>query len=238
MSQPLVNIHTNTFDVSLSFPGESRDYVLPIAERLFRDLGPSRVFYDNFFKSQLAIPNLDTALQDLYRNRSWLIVVFLSSHYSQKMWCGIEFKAIRSILNDRDDQRVMYVKSGDGDVKGVLPQDGFIDANKHTPEQIADFIIERVQLLDPMYDTVWEFRGVRDQKINVLHFLKDGRVECDRLYESAFWRRLDENSVLFGYGRESSFIVFRGAGGDSERMSGFHHSGRRRHIVRVSGGET
>lgn len=236
MSQPLVNIHRNVFDVSLSFPGESRDYVRPIAERLFRELGPNRVFYDDFYKSQLALPNLDTALQALYRNRSRLLVAFLSGHYSQKMWCGIEFKAIRSILADREDQRVMFVRCDAGDVEGVFPQDGFIDARSHSPEQVADFIVERVQLLDPIYDTIWEIRGIKNQKINTARFLKNGRVELERPYGEAIWRRLDEHSILFGYGVESSFIVFRAEEVGSGLMSGYHYSGKKRHLVKIDNG--
>ena len=234
MPQPLVNIHTNVFDVSLSFPGESREYVHTIAERLVRELGPHRVFYDNFYKSQLAIPNLDTALQTLYRDRSRLLVAFLSASYSQKMWCGIEFKAIRAILNNREDQRVMYVRCDDGDVEGVFSQDGFIDAKSHSPEQVADFIVERVQLLDPLCDTTWEFLGANDRKINTIRFLKNGRAECESRYGEAIWRRLDEHSILFGYGVESSFIVFRTDEVGSGRMSGYHYSGKKRHIVKVS----
>ena len=232
MPEPLVNIHTNTFDVALSFPGESRDYIEKVAAKLNRDLGPYRVFYDNYFKSQLAMPNLDTKLQDLYGNRSRLIVVFLSKHYQEKKWCGIEFRAIRSILNARKDEQIMLVRNDSSDVEGIFDHDGYIDAETHSAEEVADFIIERVQLLDPMFETTWEFRGKNDQKINTLRFLKNGKVECED-FEEAFWRRLDERSILFGYGIESSFLVLRAKHLGDSRMSGFHFKGVARHIVKV-----
>ncbi len=148
VEQPLINIHNHVFDVALSFPGEVRDYVETVARQLDLSLGPNRVFYDHFYKAQLAIPNLDTALQALYRERARLVVAFLSKDYASKKWCGIEFKAIREILNDKDDERVMYVRHDAAEIAGVFSYDGYIDANTHSEIEIAAMINERIQILD------------------------------------------------------------------------------------------
>jgi hypothetical protein len=145
--QPLVNIRTHVFDVSLSFPGEVRTYVEQVAKHLVRALGPNGVFYDNFYKSQLAVPNLDTTLQALYRSRSRLIVAFLSGDYAKKKWCGIEFRAIREIINDKNDEMVMFVRHDSAEIAGVFSHDGYIDANKHSEIEVAAMIVERVRLL-------------------------------------------------------------------------------------------
>jgi len=79
--------------VGLAFPGEARGTVENIARELEAELGPHTYFYDDNYSSQLARPSLDTLLQDIYRNRSRLIVVFLSGDYESKKWCGIEFRA-------------------------------------------------------------------------------------------------------------------------------------------------
>jgi hypothetical protein len=141
-----VDVTTATFDVALSFPGEKRPYARAVADRLSLVLGRNHIFYDEYYKSQLARPNLDTLLQDIYRNRSRLIVVFLCEAYQSKDWCGIEFKAIREILKERDDSRVMYVRFDEGQVQGVFSTDGYIDAKSHTPIEVADLIVERVRL--------------------------------------------------------------------------------------------
>ena len=141
-----IDVTVATFDVALSFPGENRSYARAVADRLSLLLGRQRVFYDEYYKSQLARPNLDTLLQDIYRNRSRLIVAFLCTAYQTKDWCGIEFKAIRDILKQRDDSKVMYVRHDAGHVDGVFSTDGYIDANMHTPIEVADLIIERVRL--------------------------------------------------------------------------------------------
>lgn len=145
--QPLVNIRTHVFDVALSFPGEVRSYVEEVANQLVRALGPNRVFYDNFYKSQLAVPNLDTTLQKLYRSQSGLIVAFLSNDYARKKWCGIEFRAIREIINEKNDEMVMFVRHDSAEIAGVFSHDGYIDANRHSEIEVAAMIVERVRLL-------------------------------------------------------------------------------------------
>ena len=142
-----VDLSTHQFDVALSFPGEARGLVESVAAELEGLIGPNAYFYDNNYVSQLARPSLDTFLQGIYRDRSKLIVVFLSTDYQRKDWCGIEFRAIRDIIVERDHQRIMFIRTDDGDVDGVFATDGYLDARKFTPARIADFIHERSELL-------------------------------------------------------------------------------------------
>jgi hypothetical protein len=142
-----VDISTHSFEVALSFPGEARPLVERVAEELERRIGPNAYFYDENYVSQLARPSLDTLLEDLYRNRAKLIVVFLSGDYQRKDWCGIEFRAVRDILKGREHTRIMYVRVDDSPVDGVLGTDGYLDARRFPPSEIARFIDERVQLL-------------------------------------------------------------------------------------------
>jgi len=142
-----VNITSHTFDVAFSFPGEVRGYVESVAAELEKAIGPNSYFYDNNYLAQLARPSLDTLLQDIYRNRSRLIVVFLCEKYQEKEWCGIEFRAIREIIKEREHARLMFVKMDEGKVEGVFSTDGYVDGRTRTPEEIAKFIQERVSLL-------------------------------------------------------------------------------------------
>jgi hypothetical protein len=142
------DIRTHIFDVALSFPGEARELVEKVAAELESLIGPNAYFYDNNYVSQLAQPSLDTLLQGLYRDRAKLVVVFLSEHYEQKPWCGVEFHAIREIIMHKKHSQVMYVKVGDGKVAGVFDTDGYVDAQKFNPGEIARFIQERVERPD------------------------------------------------------------------------------------------
>lgn len=144
-----VNIDTHVFDVALSFPGEIRELVESIAIELERLIGPHSYFYDKNYEAQLARPSLDILLQAIYGRRSKLVVVFLSRDYQRKDWCGIEFRAIRDIILERENSKVkvMFVRTDDGEVEGVFKTDGYIDAQKYSPEEIAGFISQRVDLL-------------------------------------------------------------------------------------------
>jgi len=142
-----VDITNHSFDVALSFPGEVREYIKPLVTELERVIGPNSYFYDKNFVAQLARPSLDTLLQDIYGNRSKLVVVFLCEKYQEKEWCGIEFRAIREIILKRQHEKVMFVKMDNGEVEGVFDTDGYIDFKEHTPSEIASFIHERLLLL-------------------------------------------------------------------------------------------
>ncbi|MBA8908039.1 toll/interleukin-1 receptor domain-containing protein [Aminobacter ciceronei] len=142
-----VDITRHNFEVGLSFPGEARGLVEQVARELEARIGPHAYFYDNNYVSQLARPSLDTLLQDIYRNRSKLIVVFLGEDYQRKDWCGVEFRAIREIIMAREDQRVMFVRVDEGAVDGVFRTDGYVDARRFNPAEIAQFIAERAALI-------------------------------------------------------------------------------------------
>lgn len=142
-----VDITKHVFEVSFSFPGDVRDYVESVARHLERHIGPNSYFYDNNYKAQLARPSLDVLLQEIYRDRSKLIVVFIGEKYQDKEWCGVEFRAIKEIIFNKQHDKIMFVRMDEGKVDGVFKTDGYIDAKRHKPEEIANFIVERIELL-------------------------------------------------------------------------------------------
>lgn len=133
------------FKVALSFPGERRRFVDSIAARLREALGADSVFYDLDYQAQLARPNLDTLLQDVYGKNSELVVVFLSAEYSSKEWCGLEWRAIREIIKQRRDEQLMLVRFDDASIDGVFSHDGYIDARRHDEDAVARFIVSRLE---------------------------------------------------------------------------------------------
>lgn len=142
----LIDIRCHNFEVAVSFAGEHRKFVEDTCNIVIGQLGENSVFYDNNYKSQLAVPSLDKVLKSIYHSRADLIVVFLSAEYNEKEWCGLEFHAIRDLLRSQNTDKIMYIRMNDGNVEGVYGIDGYIDGSSHTPEQIAKFILERVQL--------------------------------------------------------------------------------------------
>ncbi|HHQ4630056.1 TIR domain-containing protein [Aeromonas hydrophila] len=144
---PVGRLEEMKFKVAFSFPGELREYVEQVSNAVKLVLPAGSVFYDNDFVAQLARPNLDTLLQTVYLKNSDLIVVFLSSDYEKKMWCGIEWRAVRSFINSRNDETVMFFRADDASIPGVFAHDGYVDMAKFPPEQSAKFVLERVRLL-------------------------------------------------------------------------------------------
>lgn len=138
------------FAVALSFPGEFRSIVSPVAELLRNDLGEERVFYDEFFEAECARRNLDVYLQNLYNNESELVVVFFGNQYYEKAWCETEGRAIRAMQSDKEAaSRVMYIRCGEGEIDGFFGTiDGSLDAYRknRTPQELASAIITRLEL--------------------------------------------------------------------------------------------
>lgn len=136
------------FKVALSFPGEKRAYVSTVASELKKRLGPGTVFYDKDFTAQLARPNLDTLLQRIYLNNTDLVVVFLCAEYENKDWCGLEWRAIRNIIKNKNDESVMLMRFDKAEISGIFSIDGYVDLEELKPIEAARFIAERVRLND------------------------------------------------------------------------------------------
>jgi hypothetical protein len=134
------------FKVALSFPGEYREYVAEVAEEIKKKLGKGAVFYDKDFTAQLARPNLDTLLQRIYLSNSDLVVVFLCKDYERKEWCGLEWRAIRQIIKNKNDHAIMFMRFDAADVSGSMSIDGYVDLKEHSPLQAARMVVERVRL--------------------------------------------------------------------------------------------
>lgn len=107
------------------------------------------ILYDEFHRAEFARPNLDTHLQNLYNNESELIVVFICADYNIKEWCGIEWRAIRELLNSKKaDDKILLVKCGQGVVDGVFNTvDGYIDATQVSTDDLINDIVSRYYLI-------------------------------------------------------------------------------------------
>lgn len=168
--------------------------------------------------------------------RIWITVTLLATITGSASSEPIP-RAAQNLLDKRDqavsridlqlNEELSKVKSQamrNGDLPEANAIASLIDSLKKTP---ANYVP------DPMVNTVWNFLGVRHQKINEFTFLTGGKVKCESTYNNATWRRLDENNILFSYGTDESHIVFRVSDAGGKKMSGFHYSGRPRHIQRV-----
>jgi len=131
------------FKIAFSFPGEHRDQVKKIIDQLMVHISPNEILYDEFHAAEFARPNLDTYLQKLYHDESELIVVVISEEYESKNWCGLEWRAIRDLINKRQDN-IMFLKSGEGSVFGFYDSlYGYIDIREQGVINTAELILEK-----------------------------------------------------------------------------------------------
>lgn len=135
------------FAIALSFASEDRQFVEETANILSIKFGKDRILYDRYHQAEFAKPNLDIYLQKLYSQDSDLIVMFPCTAYNEKVWCGIEARAIRTLINDRHTaDRIMFIKCSAGIIDGVFGTiDGYIDVvrDQLTPQNVAELILQR-----------------------------------------------------------------------------------------------
>jgi TIR domain-containing protein len=144
VNEPLTAV-AKRFRISLSFPGEHRDFVCKAAERLASAVGRKRVLYDHWHEAEFARPRLAEYLPDLYHNESELVAVFLSAEYQSKEWCGLEWDAILDLKKKREDDAIMLLRFDDTEIPGLYSTDGHVWIGSRSPEKIADLILEHLQ---------------------------------------------------------------------------------------------
>lgn len=149
-NRPPGRVEEMRFKVALSFAGEKRGYVSAVAAEVKKRLGQGSVFYDMDFTAQLARPNIDTLLQRIYLKNSDLVVVFLCANYENKEWCGLEWRAIRTIIKNKNDHAIMFMRFDGADVSGLMSIDGYVDLEKYSSIQAARMIVDRVRLNDSL----------------------------------------------------------------------------------------
>ena len=146
---------TKPYTLAVSFISEQRDYVYSVVQA-FRDatgMDRDNIFYDKYHPHILSRPDLDLYLLDVYGQQSELVVVFLSAGYEQKKWTGgLEWRAVRSLIMERQAHAIMPVRLDDTPIKGLLGIDGYVAAFKREtpayradPEFIADLIVKRLK---------------------------------------------------------------------------------------------
>jgi hypothetical protein len=132
------------FDVALSFAGEQRDYVRKVAAVL--ESKGLKVFYDEFYKSQLWGKDLGEYLQQVYSSRARWCIMFISKEYLAKMWPSHERHSAVARQVKQIGEYILPVIFDDGlDVPGVNFTIGYQDARRARPEQIAELFLQKLE---------------------------------------------------------------------------------------------
>lgn len=144
------------FLVAFSFAGEQRELVRSIAEAVEQRLGRGTVFFDEWFEHYIAGSDADTRLQEIYGQKAELVVVSVSANYGGKPWTLAEHEAIRALhmqLRASDDKkdafRILPLRTGEGEVKGILFNTICPDVRQKPVAQTAELIVNRLGLIVP-----------------------------------------------------------------------------------------
>ena len=137
------------FQIALSFPGGYRPRIEKIASALADVVGREKVLYDKWHRAEFARPNLDVYLPKLYHEQSRLLVFFLCGEYTQKEWCGLEWRAGRDLLKKNEDHRLMFLRLDLANIPGLYSIDGYLDISSLTDDEVAREILKRLETLVP-----------------------------------------------------------------------------------------
>lgn len=144
------------YDVTLSFAGEDREYVERVAAAL-HELG-IRVFYDRYEEVDLWGKDLYSHLDEVYRKRGRFCVVFISEHYSTKLWTNHERKSAQARAFEEKAEYILPVRFDATEVPGMLPTTGYIDGTTHTPEDVALMIARKTGMDTDLQNTLQYLR--------------------------------------------------------------------------------
>lgn len=132
------------YDVALSFAGEDRGYVGPIAESLC-ELG-IRLFYDEFAAAEMWGNDLFVLLDKVYRTRARFAVVFVSRHYASKPWTQHERQSAQARALTDVGPYLLPVRLDDSELPGLRPTVGYVDARTTSANELIQLIQQKLSI--------------------------------------------------------------------------------------------
>ena len=126
------------FHVALSFAGEDREYVEKVAKEL-RENDVS-LFYDKFDEVSLWGKDLYTYLRDIYQNKAYFTVIFISEHYKNKRWTNHERESAQARAFSENREYILPAKFDDTEIPGILPTTHYISKRlfNRTPPHVQN----------------------------------------------------------------------------------------------------
>jgi hypothetical protein len=130
------------YDVVLSFAGEDRSYVNLVAEELRRN--QIRVFYDAYEEAELWGKDLYQHLSTVYGERARYCVIFISTHYAEKLWTRHELASAQARAFRENREYLLPARFDDTELPGILPTVGYVDLRKKGPVEFAATIARKL----------------------------------------------------------------------------------------------
>lgn len=132
------------YDIALSFAGENRDYVEQVATLL--SAAGVKVFYDRFEEANLWGKNLYEYLIEIYRDKAFYTVMFISKHYAEKAWPTHERKAMQARAFQENQEYILPARFDDTPLPGLLETIHYVSLAERTPRDIAELVQKKLVL--------------------------------------------------------------------------------------------
>jgi hypothetical protein len=136
------DIKATEYDVCLSFADEDREYVSKVATELKKN--GVRVFYDEYEELNLWGKDLYVHLDDVYKNAARYCVIFVSTHYANKLWTNHERKSAQERALKENTEYILPARFDDTPIPGLRGTVGYIDLRGRSPEDFARLITEKI----------------------------------------------------------------------------------------------
>ena len=135
------------FDIALSFAGEDREYVDKVAT-ILKSRGVS-VFYDKYEEANLWGKNLYDYLTDIYSNKAFYSIMFISQYYKEKMWTNRERQAMQSRAFQENQEYILPARFDDTEIPGLLSTIGYgyISLSEKSPEDFCGIVFKKYNVL-------------------------------------------------------------------------------------------
>lgn len=103
-----------------------------------------RVFYDEYEKVNLWGKDLYAHIDHVYQHAARFCVLFVSSHYADKVWTNHERQSAQARAISAHEEYVLPARFDDTVVPGLRPTVGYVDLRRLSPEELAELIKEKV----------------------------------------------------------------------------------------------
>lgn len=140
-----LNAKNQNYRIGISFTGKHRLFVRSIMNEILKvGFVKNEVFFDEYHEEVVNGPNADTRFRRIYSEKCDYIIVFLSDDYNTKFWTGgVEWKAIREIINKKQD-KICLLNADNIDINTVDGLSSYTDIAKNIntmlPSNVAKFI--------------------------------------------------------------------------------------------------
>ena len=142
------------YDIVISFAGENRKIVEPIAS-LLREANVS-VFYDKFEEEKLWGKNLYAYLSEVYNKEGRYCIIFISKEYKEKIWTTKEREAAQARALKESSEYILPIRLDDIELPGLEDTISYLDLRDPniTQEKIVSLVLQKLDrsLLDLFFN--------------------------------------------------------------------------------------